>query len=606
MNNRLTPRELQQALAYLIRRENVRSLGRLALIGLALIAISLIGPWLMRRLPPPSITVSDHQLGCVYAAQRTGDPASVPPPAPVPISRSFEAAWFIVNTGTCAWADRVTFRHVEGPMAEVTQTLSISNVKISGQPGPPSIIPGAVFTPTVAMTVPGESGLYVNTWRLYHDNAPFGPLFTYSVQAYTGNLPTTPFSPPALTLDIWFMAPAIIGVLLAILQGARFIAQMYRLKSLRHALGFVMAATFGLGGTTIVVKSGEVEGATPAPAAGKILTPLKPPDNEAGVQIGGPGTLSIKSGHAVVTERGSYFAQMLGPGDHVLPAFERVRNVIDLRPIAQSGLEVALTKDGVPVRAEVNTTIKIMPHVPNEVDPPPPPPSMGTVLRHLVGRRARSTAAQPLPVSPEALRMATYEVHTNPTLSTKISWSGAAHGAVTGDVRDALAGRLLDQIFAPDEPAANPRRDISQHLEKSGKDLLAKRGIELVSSSFGNIAVPAEITEQRHRNWQVIWDKESAIVKSDGEADGILQRELARAEAQVEFIQAVVQAIRTNSQTVEPGETAHPLSLRFMDDIASAVARALRNASTRMTSETDYTTLLEQLRQALDTRSTNR
>lgn len=606
MNNRLTRSELQQALIYLLRREDVRSRGRIVLIALALIAVGLIGPWLMRRVPPPSITLRDQQLGCTFAAQIAGDPTFVPPPVGVPVDNRFEATWFIINTGSCAWDDKVTFRHVEGPVAEVTPRLSVPDFKFNAQPGPQPIEPGATFAPVVFMTSPLQSGVYVNTWRLFHNDAPFGPLFAFSVQAYRGAPPTAVLNTAPLTFDIWFVLPAILGVFLAIFQGARFVAQMYSLKSMGHALEFVIATTFGVGGTTIVVKNGEVEGLAPPPAPSKIKVVVKPPDNEAGLQIGGPGTLSIKSSNAVVTERGSYFARMLGPGDHILPAFERVRNVVDLRQISQSGTEWALTKDGIPVQADVSTTIKVMPHIPNEIDPPPPPPSMETVLRHLFGRRARSTAPQMLPASPEALRMATYEIHANPNLPAKITWSSVAHNAVTGEVSSAMANQLLDQIFAPDEPESSPRQDITKRLEQNGKELLAKRGIELVGSGFGNITTPPEVTEQRHRNWQVIWDKESAITKSDGEAEGILQRETARAEAQVEFIQAVVQAIRTNSQTVEPGETAHPLSLRFMDDIARAVVRALRNASNRMTSEKEFNTLLDQLRKALDTRSTNR
>ncbi len=599
MNNRLTRKELQQALIYLLRREDVRSRGRIVLIALALVAVSLIGPWLMRRVPPPSITLPDRQLGCTFAAQIAGDPTFVPPPAPVPINNSFEATWFIINTGSCAWDNRVTFRHVEGPMAEVTHTLTVPDFKFNAQPGPQAIDPGATFAPIVFMTSPLQSGVYVNTWRLFHDDAPFGPLFTFNVQAYTGAPPTTLLNTPALTFDIWYVLPAILGVMLGIFQGARFVAQMYSLKSLGHALSFVIASTFGLGGTTIVVKNGEVEGLTPPPAPSKIKVVVKPPDNEAGLQIGGPATLSIKSSNAVVTECGSHFARMLGPGDHVLPAFERVRNVIDLRQIAQSSTEVALTKDGIPVRADVNTTIKIMPHIPNEVDPPPPPPSMETVLRHLFGRRARPTAPQPLPASPEALRMATYEVHANPTM--KITWFGAANGAVTGDVRDAMASRLLDNIFAPEEPSANPRQDIAQRLDKSGKELLAKRGIDLVGSGFGNIAVPPEVTELRHSKWQVLWDKESMITRSDGEAEGILQTQLARAEAQADLIQAVTQAIRTMNQTNEQGELAHPLALRFMDAVARTVDRTLRESSTEANSRAEMNKVLERLRKVLNT-----
>jgi regulator of protease activity HflC (stomatin/prohibitin superfamily) len=397
-----------------------------------------------------------------------------------------------------------------------------------------------------------------------------------------------------LLYSLWFLAPAAIGITLAIISLGHFVIRMYGLRSLWHGIQYVISTTFGLGGSAITAKQG-----------GQVSE-----ENEAAFKIGGPGLLSVESGTAVVTERGSGFARMLGPGHWHLYSFERIRNVIDLRTLNSSSTETVLTKDGVPVRVNVSATFKMAKHMQDEVRLPSPRPGFIVMLRAF-HRRPVKPSAPPLPASPEALRLATYDIPVPRNPQARPSWSTAAHGTVAGEVREALARRLLDQLFAPDDLSSRPRQEISNQVYEAGKAMLAKRGIDLVGLSFDNLLVPLEVDEQRCRTWQIDWEKESSITQADGEAELLLVNQRAYAEAQAELIQAVTQAIRTLAirSTDETGaeQPIHPLALRFVDMVARAMDTSMRASSKKVISQSAED-ILKQLRKksTTDGKTSNR
>lgn len=592
----------------LLLNERLRALGRLALLAALIGGVGALGPWVMRRLPPPIIEVNDVANRCRYVAQLAGEPALVS----TDDSHS-QITWFIRNIGTCPWTSAVTLEHVYGPIIETESVIRPVDFLLRTEEGDLIVTADGVIAPSLVLTTPLPLGVNTVAWRLFTpQHEPFGPLLTYTIQV-SADQPPTPTVPPAEWVDVWFMAPAVLGVVFALLRSGAFVAGMYSLHSLSNGLRFALATVLGIpNGTVIVVRRGEIEGAPPprplatARSSAVLQQTASPaPSNEVALNIGGPGLLDVRLNTAVVTERGGGFARMLGAGEHSLRAFERPRAVIDLNNLSQSSDEIALTKDGIPVKVSVGTKIRMMAKMPNEERPAPPKPGFLTVLRQWL--RPQSAAHSPedsLHASPEALRLATYEVSANALF--RPTWHGAAHLMVTGEVRDAMSSRLLDQLFAPDSRDSVPRREISRLLADNGKATLARRGIELLDSGFGNIQVPDEVTEQRRKNWETWWEKETAITQSRGEAEAILHYQKALAEAQVEFIQSILQAVRTNSQTHEANENAHPLSLRFMDDIARVVDRALRAVSNRMISEREFRQLLQEIRRGIEeTRGSN-
>jgi regulator of protease activity HflC (stomatin/prohibitin superfamily) len=299
--------------------------------------------------------------------------------------------------------------------------------------------------------------------------------------------------------------------------------------------------------------------------------------------------LYIKANTAVLTERGARYARVLGPGDHTLAPFERLRMIYDLRTQSFDSVETGLTRDGIPVRAGVSTMFRFMKRMPGEPPSSPQHPRFMSILKHYFARTSPGSVKEP-PVSPEALRMACYEVHrpANP-----IKWTNAAHNAVAGEVREELGRRTLDEIFAPEETGTSPRRDIAAQLAKSGTATLAARGLELVDSGFANLQLPREVIDLRTSMWQAGWEKEATITRSASEAEGLLQLQTARAEAQAEIIKNIVQAARNMDQN-------NQLSSHMVEALARTIERSLqREASLPLLSSTsrkEFDQALERLR----------
>ncbi len=606
MSARPTRRDLLNAFFYTLRRrshnEANQAIGRLLLVFALVLLVGVAGSFLIQILPAPAPRLFVREENCAYNAELAGLPAT-PPIAP---GASVNVGWIIRNIETCTWGPTVTLRLWSGDLPVLTDTLTVIDYAMPPATRDTGIATGEAIAPLVPVTAPLSSGVHETIWRLYAPNDRwFGPEFKYTIEIGAAGAVGAP--PPRPGIDWWFVVPAIIGVILAVIQAGNFVTRLYSLKDSNHGPAFAAATTFGFpeAAWSATARNGELEGAerifAPPPKLKPGMSPPPPDPNEPIFKIGGPGTLYIAANTVVVLERGSRYSRMLGPGEYRLREFERVRAVYDLRTQAFSGAELALTKDGIPAEASVNLQFRFMRRIKNEPEPKVPPPGFMTVLRRYRGKVIRPTESDPLPASPEAIRLATYELHALP--GVRVRWINAAYSAISSEVRDAMAARYLDQLFAPDDPESHPRADIANRLRDEGKAILARRGVELVSSGFGNITVPKEVTELRRNMWRTLWKKESLITQSGGEAESFLQTQIARAEAQAELIQSITQAIRTMDQTNE-GDPLHPLTLRFMDTIARMVDRNLRDSSSDTNSRAEMTKMLERLRKALKTDQT--
>jgi regulator of protease activity HflC (stomatin/prohibitin superfamily) len=570
MDSHLRLKDLFSTLAYSLGHdEQVRAWIRFGALLIALLALGLAGGLIVQSMKPPAARYVEREPGkeCIYNADSApglGQAESDLQPtyewkktaAP---SAEIYAQWFIRNISTCAWGADVHFRLVDTQVQVLTDTLSVPAYQFPDNTLP-DIPPGNILAPVVPMIAPPNPGSYVTKWRLFAPDGVhwFGPEFTFTVNVATGIEGDIPAQPKSLidklSIDLWFVVPALIGIAIALIRAGTFVAQMYSLKSLEHGIAFVANTTLGLpvGGGWITVRHGDYEGS--------------PTDvHEVPLKIGGPGVLSIKDQTAVLTERGARYSRVLGPEDHTLMPFERIRAIYDLRTQNFDGTELSLTKDGIPVRAAVGAMFRFMERMPDEPSSSPRHPRFLSILRHYLRRTPPGSVTEP-PVSPEALRMACYEVHRPPN---PIKWYQAAFSSATGEVRDELNRRRLDQLFAPDDPDRSPRREIAAQYDSAARASLAARGIELVDSTFGNLQLPREVTAQRTSMWQAGWEKESTITRSASEAEGLLQFQAARAEAQAELVKNIVQAARSMDQN-------NQLSYQVVEALARAIERTLQ------------------------------
>jgi regulator of protease activity HflC (stomatin/prohibitin superfamily) len=566
-------------------------MGRLILVIFAVLVVGFVGGLVVQGITPPAERYVEREPGkeCIYnaasaeASSLAAQPAGSPPPSSAlnvmaPPGAEVFAQWFIRNTSTCAWDASVHFRLIEAQVQVLTDTLSVPPYQIPNNTLP-TISPEGILAPVVPMIAPSTPGSYVTKWRLYAPDGIhwFGPEFTFTIDVATGIEGIVPAG-RKLLIDWWFVIPAVIGIVIALMRAGAFVAQMYSLNSLWRGIGFAVDTTLGLSlnRQSIAVRHGEYEG--------------KPADeHEVLLKIGGPGVLSIKDHTAVLTERGARYSRVLGPEDHTLMPFERIRAIYDLRTQSFDSVELSLTKDGVPVRAKVGAMFRFMKRMPDEPPSSPQHPRFLSILRHYLTRTPSGPVKEP-PVSPEALRMACYEVPCPPA---PIKWYQAAFGTAKGEVGEELNRRTLDEVFAPDDPDRSPRREIAAKLDSAGRSALAARGIELVDSTFGNLQLPREVTAQRTSMWQAGWEKESTITRSASEAEGLLQLHTARAEAQAELVKSVVQAVRMMDQN-------NLLSQHVVEALARVIERTLQREITlpllSATTRKEADQMLERLR----------
>jgi hypothetical protein len=583
MGHRPTLNDLVKTLLYSVSHdEKTGATLRLLAMGVVLVVMGFIGGLIVQNIPSPSAKYYDATRKCVYDAASAEAPDNVPAQndkqatqghsVVAPPGLPVYAQWFIRNTGSCPWEAGVQFRLTGGNIPVMTTTLSAPDYSFP-IPGQPMIMPQEIFAPVVEMTAPSQPGTYVTAWRLYSPNDRwFGPEFRFSIDVadVAGVAPAG----PKFIVDWWFIIPALIGITLALVRAGQFVTQMYSLKSAGRGIKFIVDTTFGipLGRASLTVHYGEYE--HPNADEYDVLT-----------KIGGPGVLTVLDDTAVLTERGARFSRLLGPEEHTLKPFERVRMIYDLRTQSLSGTETSLTKDGIPIRAGVSAMFCFMKRMPGEPSALPPHPRFLSMLRHYLRRTPMVASADveeaskqdpaqdkkpPLPgvpVSAEALRLALYEVHVFPP--NKIKWNNAANAAATGEVRDELARRTLDEIFAPDDAARSPRREIAEKLRASATNILAARGLTLVDVGFANLEVPRPVADLRREYWQVNWEKESALTRAAGETDALLQVQTARAEAQAELIKSIIQAARSMNQD-------NRLSLDVIEALARYIDRALQ------------------------------
>jgi len=566
MNSRPQIKDVIGTLVYSLGHdEQVRAWIRFGALLAALFVVGLAGGLIVQAITPPAERYVEREPGneCIYnaasadaapiAAPQTGSP----PPAlniVAPPGAEIYAQWFIRNTSSCAWDAAVRFRVVDTQLQVLTDTLSVPAYQIPNNTLP-DISPEGILAPVVPMVAPSIPGSYVTRWRLFAPDGVhwFGPEFTFTVDVATGIEGIVPAG-RKFFIDWWFVVPAVIGIVIGLVRAGLFVARMYSLKSLWHGIAFVVNTALGLplGNGSIAVQHGDYQG--------------KPTDDhEVIIKIGGPGVLSVKDHTAVLTERGARYSRVLGPEAHTLMPFERIRAIYDLRTQSFDGVEMSLTKDGIPVRAAVGVTFRFMERMPDEPPSSPQHPRFLSLLNHYLTRTPLGSVREP-PVSPEALRMACYGV---PRSLSPIKWFQAAFSSATGEVREELNRRMLDQIFAPDDPDRSPRREIADKFNSTAKATLATRGIELVDSTFGNLQLPREVTAQRTSMWQAGWEKESTIARSASEAEGLLQLQTVRAEAQAELVRNIVQAARMMDQT-------NQLSNQVVEALARAVERTLQ------------------------------
>ena len=273
--------------------------------------------------------------------------------------------------------------------------------------------------------------------------------------------------------------------------------------------------------------------------------------------FGGPAILVIHDGVALYLERGNKFSRVVGPGAPMplLERYERIKEIIDLRPQTKEGAVEPWTKDGIRIKLTIRAEIQI--------DTSPEALEKSSKFRYPFDSLAVKAA-----VEYSSVRLVNGKLQ-------EIAWLEGAWGNITGAVSAFVAGHSLDELFlAPQtENHTNSNhnnhhntvenieqilsRRISTQVINGIQTSLQKNGIKISGLQITHFEVPEKVRELRTRYWESIRQKISAQRNSRAEAEHIRSREQAHAEAQRTMLMTITKKL----ENIDPADLTEPLIL---------------------------------------------
>ncbi len=228
------------------------------------------------------------------------------------------------------------------------------------------------------------------------------------------------------------------------------------------------------------------------------------------VKVGGPGNLINRKDSAVVLEQAGKLTSVEGPGVSPLERFERIYDIIDLRPRRWQFAVDGMSKEGIPVTCEADVVFEI---------------DRGGL---------EPTEDTPFPMDERAVFVAStskwLREKSHPEDRQAIDWKGhVVMAQAGGTLRSILARYPLDRLIAPErqeqtQMPEHPRRVIRGELEKALAISAPEVGARILEVELGQIKVEDEVTQQWIESWRANWDYWGVeyLAAADAEYDRIV------------------------------------------------------------------------------------
>jgi hypothetical protein len=274
-------------------------------------------------------------------------------------------------------------------------------------------------------------------------------------------------------------------------------------------------------------------------------------------KAGGPGHLSVAPGNAVVTSRLGMLNRVLFPGFHNLGPFERIWDVLDLRPQRRTITVEFMTRDGILASTVVNVVCR---------------PALPQLIRNDLATDAHQKIV---------LGLTTSKFVRRSTGSERLSdWIiGIVNGAVDGAARDILEEYALDDFVNPQNwlvgaelpprigavPVKLPELEarILSKVSQTGKE----RGIVVEKIELGPVHPSQEaITRQWLDFWKARLQRDVDDYVTDVEAQHTQQLVDVQIALQVDFIKRTLVSVENLTQ----GQKTAPIELIY-DSIMQVV-----------------------------------
>lgn len=273
--------------------------------------------------------------------------------------------------------------------------------------------------------------------------------------------------------------------------------------------------------------------------------------------LGGPATLIVNDGFAVYLERGNKFSRIVGPTSPpaFLERFERIKEIVDLRPQNIKGYVEPWTKDGIRIKLHLNIEVQI-----NASD-----------------QAVNASSDIRYPFDPLAVKAAV-EYTSVRLIGSKLveqGWLDGAWGSISGTVNAFAAGHSIDELFVAPQTSSPANgsyvnsdetpekieqifsRAISDQVTNEVRTRLNQYGIYVLNIQIIQVEIPPEILALRTKYWESARNKISAVRNSRAEAEWIRVREHAHAEAQRTMLMTIINRL----EGIPPDQLTESLAL---------------------------------------------
>jgi regulator of protease activity HflC (stomatin/prohibitin superfamily) len=243
--------------------------------------------------------------------------------------------------------------------------------------------------------------------------------------------------------------------------------------------------------------------------------------------LGGPTFLIIMDGFAAYLEHGNRFSRVVGSGFPIpyLDARETIKSIVDLRPQVREADVSAWTNDG------IKFTIRV--RVEFQIDPDP--------------RQNHGNAKLVYPYNEKAVRKAVEftAVRFRDNKFEESDWRDGTMGSIKGLLAHHIYSFHFDELFMSIEGNGQILSTgvMNGLLEKANRHLREAAGVKVLSIQIIDIAIPAEIRQQRLNVWGAKKDSLVSRIQGEAQAYKIRTNEEARARAQRDLIVAIAKSL---------------------------------------------------------------
>ncbi len=267
------------------------------------------------------------------------------------------------------------------------------------------------------------------------------------------------------------------------------------------------------------------------------------PGGESREEIWGHGVIDVDSTSVVTLYTDIGLSRIKGPGLVFMRETEQLRHIVDLRVQFRSQEFEFMTRDGIPIKTRLTLRFQIDQAVFNKNlhahDPQAPFPAPISWSMRSVGRA-----------------LTNLQVVDGGGPLTK--WSDLPLLFARGILRALISEYRFDDLFLPSEPTRHPRKEIRDQLVARLKPVLMQQGVKVINISVGmffpqgfdpektfNQEKPEldAITAQRIKAWKAEWESRMIKLNAEAQAEAELQREKAGAQARLESILRLTQAL---------------------------------------------------------------